>query len=118
MEYYHQGRGLTNKADYDLLKGLSTGQVLQAEDYLLVSLEKNFLDYYTFAFGGFINCNDGSFILMPKLNYSAADNLEVILGSVVPCGEKGSEFNGTWDVNGLEIEFLKPSIYVQAKLSF
>mgnify|MGYP001138405819 FL=1 len=69
-------------------------------------------------FGSFINCNDGSFILMPELNYNAADNLEVILGSVVPHGEKGSEFNGTWDVGGRKVELLKPSIYVQAKLSF
>lgn len=118
MEYYHQGRGVTKKTDYDLMKGLSTGQVLQAEDYLLVALEKNFLNYYTFMFGSFINCNDGSFILMPELNYNAADNLEVILGSVVPHGEKGSEFNGTWDVGGRKVELLKPSIYVQAKLSF
>lgn len=118
MEYYHQGRGVTSKADYDLMSGISTGQVLQAEDYLLVSLEKTFLNYYTFTFGSFINCNDGSFILMPKLDYNAADNLEVILGSVVLCGEKGSEFNGTWEVNGGKIEFLRPSLYIQAKLSF
>lgn len=118
MEYYHQGRGVTNKTDYDLLSGLSSGQPLQAEDYLLVALEKIFLNYHTFIFGSFINCNDGSFILLPELNYNAADNLEVVLGSVVPCGEKGSEFNGTWEVNGQKIEVLKPSIYVQAKLSF
>ena len=118
MEYYHQGRGVTNKTDYDFVKGLSTGQLLQAEDYLLVALEKNFLEYCTFIFGSFINCNDGSFILMPELNYSAADNLEVILGSVVPCGEKDSEFNGTWNVNGREIELLKPTVYVLTKLSF
>ena len=118
VEYYHQGRGVTNKADYDLMGGLSTGQLLQAEDYLLVALEKIFLDYHTFVFGSFINCNDGSFILMPELNYSAADNLEVILGSVVPCGKKGTEFNGTWDVDGRKIELLHPSINVQAKLSF
>jgi hypothetical protein len=118
LEYYHQGRGVTNKAAYDLMGGLSTGQALQAEDYLFVSLERTFLDYYTFIFGSFINCNDGSFILLPELNYNAADNLEVILGLVAPWGEKGSEFRGTWDVNGRNIQLLPPSIYVQAKLSF
>ncbi|HHW13164.1 MAG TPA: hypothetical protein GXX33_09220 [Firmicutes bacterium] len=85
---------------------------------MLVAIEKIFLTYYTFTFGSFINCNDGSFILLPELNYNAADNLEVILGSVVPCGKKGSEFNGTWEVNGEKIEMLKPCLYVQAKLSF
>ncbi|NLY91991.1 MAG: hypothetical protein GX081_10370 [Firmicutes bacterium] len=118
MEYYHQGRGVTKKTDYNLIKGLSTGQLLQAEDYLLVALEKNFLDYYTFIFGSLINANDGSFILQPELSYNAADNLEVVLASVVPCGEKGSEFNGTWEVGGAKIELIRPSISIQAKLSF
>lgn len=121
VEYYHQGRGVTNKADYDLMTGLSTGQVLQAEDYFLVSMEKIFhvrARDYTFIFGSLVNLNDGSFILMPELNYNAADNIELILGAVAPCGEEGSEFNGTWKVNGSEVELLRPSFYLQVKLSF
>lgn len=100
------------------MKGLSTGQALFAEDYLLVSLEKLFLDYYTFVIGSLINLNDGSLVFRPELTYDAADNLELTLGSLVPYGEDGSKFNGTWNVYGREIELLQSSIYLKAKLSF
>jgi|SRR5690554_550203 len=118
MEYYHQGRGVTKKADYDFLQGLSVGQELQAEDYLLISLEKLFCDYYKFTIGSLVNINDGSLVLMPELTYDAADNLELILGSAVPYGEDGSEFNGTWNLGGKDIQVLQPAIYLSAKLSF
>lgn len=118
MEYYHQGRGETNKANYNLLKGISAGQELQAEDYLLVSLERIFLDYYQLVIGSLINLNDGSLVFMPELTYDAADNLELILGSAIPYGEGGSEFNGIWEVNGNKVDLLQPFIYLQVKLSF
>ena len=51
MEYYHQGRGVTKKTDYDLMKGLSTGQVTSGGRLFACCFGKNFLNYYTFMFG-------------------------------------------------------------------
>lgn len=118
MEYYHQGRGEPDKAGYDLVKALSEGQGLQAEDYLVVHLEKMFLNYYNFAAGSLINLNDGSFVLMPELTYDAANNLQLSIGSLLPCGAEGSEFNGTWEVQGSRVVLLRPSVYLNAKISF
>jgi hypothetical protein len=123
-EYYHQGSGTSDKALYGALDLLSGSRLLQAEDYLFARAEKTFADYWKLSAGGLVNLNDGSFVAMAELLYEAMDNLALKLGSVLPYGSDGGEFDGRYDLSGLgvpglgEIDVMRSSIYASCKFSF
>ena len=116
-EYYHQGQGENDKANYDITKLFTGEQVILGEDYLFLYFEKVFLDYYKISSTGFINLNDGSFAIIPLLSYDMYSNFQVELGSIVMFGPEGSEFNGEFSIPQ-KIDYTQPSIFLRGKLSF
>jgi hypothetical protein len=114
LEYYHQGSGVRNPAEYDFDKQLAGEQLVLAEDYLLIYLERSFLDYVSIGTAGFVNINDGSFGLIPELSGEPYGNFEVGLGAMLFYGTTGSEFDGKYP--GFDIT--EPSVFLRCKLSF
>jgi hypothetical protein len=120
-EYYHQGIGETDKDNYDIARILSGEQVLQAEDYLFLYLEKTFLDYYSISAAGFINLNDGSLAIIPVFSYDMYGNFQVECGGMIFFGQEGSEFNGNginFMGSPIDADLSQPALFLRAKLSF
>lgn len=120
-EYYHQGKGVTDSEEYNIMEVFSGEKMLQGEDYLFFFLDKTFLDYYKIAAGAIFNLNDGSCALIPVISYDMYDNFQVELGSTLFFGKKGSEFYGEYDLSymGLGIiDMIQPLVYLKCKLSF
>jgi len=120
-EYYHQGSGARERADYDLSALLSGKRSLLAEDYLFARAERIFADYLTLSAAALANLNDRGIVAMAELAYEAMDNLELKLGGTFPWGPSGSEFEGRHDLTALglgEIDVMRPSAYASCKLSF
>jgi hypothetical protein len=117
VEYYHQGSGTREQSDYLTTYGkLFTGeQIVLAQDYLLIYLERNFLDYFSIGTVGLVNINDGSFVLVPELSGEPYGNFQVGLGAMLFYGPEGSEFDGEY--SGL-FDITEPSVYLRCKLSF
>jgi hypothetical protein len=114
VEYYHQGLGEPDKSKYDFNKQLTGEQLVLAEDYLLIYLERSFLDYFSIGTTGVININDGSFAFVPELSGEPYGNFLVGLGAMLFYGPEGSEFDGEYP--GFDIT--EPSVYLRCKLSF
>jgi hypothetical protein len=115
VEYYHQGSGERDKSNYEFAKQLSGEQLVLAQDYLLVYLERGFLDYFKFSTTGFLNINDGSLVFVPELSGDPYGNFQVGLGAVLFYGPEGSEFDGEY--SGL-FDSTEPAVFLRCKLSF
>jgi len=126
LEYFHYGPGETNTNDYDVRKLILGDQMVLGEDYMLLYLERSFLDYFTVKAAGIANVNDGSFIVAPELSGQPFNNLDVGLGAMYLSGSHGSEYNGEFSYDAFEaiipdpgvLDFTEPAVYLRCKLSF
>lgn len=120
LEYYHQGQGESRKSKYDIMKVLSQEQLVLGEDYLFVSLERPFLDYWKASCGSLFNLNDGSFVLYPEVTYDAYNNFQIAAGTFIFAGKAGTEFNGEYLINSTDdIDLTETfSLYTRCKISF
>jgi hypothetical protein len=126
FEYFHYGPGEKNKSGYDVRKLILGDQMVLAEDYLLLYMERNFLDYFSINAAGIVNVNDGSFIVAPEVSGQPFNNLDVALGAILFYGSTGSEYNGEFSYDALDsiipaagdLDFTESSVYLRCKLSF
>jgi hypothetical protein len=126
FEYFHYGPGVRDTDTYDVRKLILGDQLVLAEDYLLLYMERNFLDYFSVNAAGIVNVNDGSFIVAPELSGQPFNNLDVALGAMLFCGSTGSEYNGEFSYDALDpiipasgdLDFTEPAVYLRCKLSF
>ena len=114
VEYYHQGLGEQDKSKYEFDRQKTGELLVQAEDYLLLYLERSFLDYFNIGMTGIVNINDGSLGFVPELSGEPYENIQVGLGAMLFYGPEGSEFDGEYP--GFDIT--EPSVYLRCKLSF
>jgi len=114
VEYYHQGPGVKNSGAYDVSKLLFGEQMVLAEDYLLLYLERSFFDYFKVGGVGVVNLNDASFAFIPEISGEPYGNLEVGLGAMLFYGSSGSEYNGELG----EFDITEPAVFLRCKLSF
>ncbi|MBN2443924.1 MAG: hypothetical protein JXJ04_21355 [Spirochaetales bacterium] len=122
-EFYHQGTGVTDKAEYNLMDLFSGEKTLQGEDYLFFYLDKLFLDYFRISAAAFFNLHDSSWALIPVVAYDMYDNFQVELGSTFFFGDSMTEFSGEYDIDPLPeseliIDLIQPLVYLRCKLSF
>jgi len=126
LEYFHHGPGETQESAYDVRKLLLGDQLVLGEDYLLVYLERSFLDYFKVTGAGIVNLNDRSIIVAPELSGQPFNNFDVGLGALLFYGPGGSEYNGEFDYDALDdiipsagtLDYTEPAIYLRCKLSF
>jgi hypothetical protein len=114
VEYFHQGSGERDKSNYDFTKQMTGEQLVLGQDYLLLYLERSFLDYFSISATGFVNINDGSFAFLPELSGEPYENFQVGLGAMLFYGPDGSEFDGEYG----PVDITEPAVYLRCKLSF
>ena len=118
-EYYHAGRGETNKKKYDVADVFSGKKTVHGEDYLFVNADRLFFDYWTLGVGTLVNLNDGSGVIMPEVLYDMYSNFQVAMGGMVFFGESDDEFGGQSELYGVrDIDLTQPSAFLRCKLSF
>ena len=102
------------------MKVLSQEQLVLGEDYLFVSLERHFLDYWKASCGSLFNLNDGNFVLYPEVTYDVYNNFQIGAGAFIFAGKTGTEFNGEYIINSTdEIDLTETfSLYTRCKISF
>ena len=115
VEYYRQGSGELDTSKYDFTKLITGQQLVLAQDYLLVYVERSFLDYFSISATGFVNVNDGSLGFVPEVSGEPYGNFQVGLGAMLFFGPKGSEFDGEYSGS---FDLTEPSVYLRCRLSF
>ena len=102
-EYYHNGRGRSNKAAYsfnDWMRLTSTAGENLGRRYLYAGHRyplTELLDWSTYVV---INLTDGSYVVYPYVEYSLTDNTQLTLIGYVPLGKKDAEF-GAFGAGGI-----------------
>jgi hypothetical protein len=114
VEYYHQGLGEQEASKYDFDRQKTGELLVQAEDYLLLNLERSFLADFNISTTGIVNINDGSLGFVPELSVEPYGNFQVGLGAMLFYGPEGSEFDGEYP----GFDLTEPSVYLRCKLSF
>ncbi|MDD4179259.1 MAG: hypothetical protein PHH14_04335 [Candidatus Margulisbacteria bacterium] len=102
IEYYFNGRGAKNKADYDWA-ALSIGTLDQlAADYLYIGTTAIINEITTFKTSVLANLNDQSWMFYPVYSRNIAQNWDLNLEAMVLGGPDDSEFvpPAVWDPNG------------------
>jgi hypothetical protein len=102
------------------MKVLSQELFVLGEDYLFVSLERLFIDYWNASYRSLFNLNDESFVLYPEVTYDVYNNFQVGAGAFIFSGRTGTEFNGEYLINSTdEIDLTEIfSLYTRCKISF
>jgi len=95
MEYFFNGRGKRNKADYDWT-GLSSGEVSQlGMDYMYFGVNKMLDEITNVRASLLLNADDMGLMFYPSYTRNIFQNVDLSLEALLNCGEKGSEFNPT-----------------------
>jgi len=120
-EYHYRGSGPTRPEDYDPAVILSGASSVLGRHYVFLYAARTLADYGTLSLAALVNAADASWMLIPRLSWEAAANLEFQAGAALPFGPAGSEFDGRRDLSayGLgTVDLTAPSASVSLKLSF
>ena len=92
IEFYFNGQGHRDKADYDLT-ALLTGETFNlAKEYVAASVGKSITPLLGSALYALVNLDDQSALAGPSLTYSLAENLELAASTYFFIGKGDTEF--------------------------
>ncbi|MFC1517487.1 hypothetical protein ACFL5G_02900 [Candidatus Margulisiibacteriota bacterium] len=107
MEYLFNENGEKNKYEYDLLNAVSgTTWDGLGQRYLGFLVNYEWSPLINITASEIVNLDDGSYFLSPGVNWSLAENADLILGASFFCGTQYSEF---WYLK--DIYYLNLGIY-------
>ena len=98
LEYHYSSSGIENDyskifTDHDLRTRASRGEIHgYGKNYLSTNLQIELNPLLNFNLLVITNLDDPSFRIQPVFTYSAAQNLEITLGSNIALGNKGDEY--------------------------
>jgi len=98
LEYHYSSLGIEDDyskifTDHDLMTRASRGEIYgYGKNYLSSNLQMEINPLLNFNLLIITNLDDPSFRIQPVLTYSAAQNLEITLGSNMALGNKGDEY--------------------------
>ncbi|TVR86921.1 MAG: hypothetical protein EA428_13880, partial [Spirochaetaceae bacterium] len=123
FEYYRQGDGATRKADYSLAELLSGRRSVQARDYLVAVADRSFAsDRVELLSAVILNLNDYSIVAVPEIEWQLRNDFSLGLNAALFFGERGSEFDGRYDLSELggegSVDLLRSRVGVSGRLSF
>lgn len=95
-EYYRNTEGETDHTEYDIntwMRFLTAQTKVVCRDQVYAMASFPLTDFITPATAAIISLNDSSLSLMPSMNYSMLENLELQLIINVACGKAGTVFD-------------------------
>lgn len=90
--YYYNETGWTSTNDYTN-RSVTNDTYLKARHYVYASAAYQYDEFLGFKFDSFINCVDGSLVLMPSVAWTVSDGLTLTLLGSFLLGEKNQEFS-------------------------
>lgn len=121
-EYYHNGFGVDGSASSlaslpaDLSDRLARGQLFTTgRDYVATGFSLEWSPLLTISPSAIVNLNDLSVDLAAEVNWSLADNTNLIFGGQVPVGGAGTAFGGL-PVAGSSAPYARPQATAYAQL--
>jgi hypothetical protein len=109
-EYFFDGSGEDDPANYDYTKISSGERQTLAQHYLYASIGLSSNPFLRPSLNSIINLNDGGLFIIPHLLYSIFENTELSLGINYSLGTEDSEFRNITPYRG--------AVYVWAKVYF
>lgn len=110
VEYFFDGNGVADPADYDFTKIMSGERMTLAQQYLYLTIGTIYNPFFRPAINSIINLDDKGFIIMPQVSYSIFENAEIVTGLNYFIGSDDSEFKNITSFDG--------QIYVWVKVHF
>ncbi len=103
-EYYRNTLGKTNKQDYtlnDWMRFLAQEQKAIARDHVYCLVQHPAMDVMTLGFSTIFSITDGSLALLPMMQYSPFQNIEILVYINLYLGEENAVFNKNMGNGGL-----------------
>jgi hypothetical protein len=94
-EFYRNTLGKTDFREYDLndwMRLLASEQKSIARDQMYALVRHPVTDLIGFGLSGLINFSDGSFVLIPMLEYSLSDNVSIFTYININFGREGTQY--------------------------
>jgi hypothetical protein len=94
-EYYRNTLGKTDYRDYDLndwMRLMASEQKAIARDQIYALLRHPVTDLMGLGLSTLVNITDGSFVLIPTLEYSLSDNVDIFAYLNINFGKEGTNF--------------------------
>ncbi len=109
-EYFFDGSGEDDPANYDFTKILLGQRRTLAQQYFYIAMSAIYDPFFRPSINSIINLNDKGFIIMPQISYSIYENAEIICGLNYFVGSDESEFKNITPYDG--------AVYVWIKVYF
>jgi len=110
FEYFFDGSGVDDPADYDYTTVIGGQRQTLAQHYLYASVGLFNNPFFRPSIASITNLNDGGTIIIPQLSYSIMENADVTLGLNCALGSTESEFRNITPYHG--------AVYIWAKVYF
>jgi hypothetical protein len=104
MEFYRNTLGKTNYKQFtlnDWMRLLATEQKAISRDQMYFFIQHPVSDFISLGMSSIYSISDGSFALVPVLNYSLSDNVDVMSYLNINLGQKGKTFSKNMGNGGL-----------------
>lgn len=110
IEYFFDGSGVSDPADYDFARIANGDRQTLAQHYMYASIGLFQNPFLRPSFNVITNLNDGSLIIIPQITYALFDNAEVTAGLNHAFGTSDSEF--------MNMEGYRGAAYLWARVYF
>ena len=103
-EYYRNTLGKTDYRDYDLndwMRLMASEQKSIARDQIYTSMRHPVTDLLGVGLSTLISISDGSFVLIPTLEYSLSDNVDIFAYLNINFGKEGTNFANNMGSGGI-----------------
>lgn len=107
LEYFFDGSGEDDPADYDYAKITSGERQTLAQQYLYASIGLLYNPFLRPSISTIINVDDRGFMIIPSLSYSVLENTELTLGMNYAIGSEESEFRNITQYRGAVYVWIK-----------
>ena len=122
-EYYRNGFGVPGSGTAysalpaDLTDRLARGQVFNtSQDYLAAGMTIEWTPLLSMSRTLIVNLDDFSLFAAGELTWSVSDNTDIVVGTEIPIGAKGTEFGGL-PVSGSGAPYVAPPTTAYIRLS-
>lgn len=107
FEYYFDGSGVGDPADYDYAQISRGERQTLAQNYLYASIGLLYNPFFRPSISTIINMDDRGYIIIPNFTYSIFENTEITLGLNYALGSEESEFRNITEYHGAVYLWIK-----------
>ncbi len=104
-EYYYNGKGETDRGDYNWEASADGSEPVLSRHYLFSTVGYQVTPLCTGTFSTVYNINDGSVLLAPSVDYSLTEDLYLTVGAQIGVGPKMTEYGQRPELYYLQLRY-------------